>query len=465
MRNIFIFIIALTLFTSCSLEQKNQEEISGDDIINTNRKALGVLAQAYSSLPVGGEPFTLLTEDLQPTYLINNKPDYKLTYGWNDEQIKIVTGQLWKSYYESLVHINSILNTEQYINNKNEEWNYIKGNALCLKAYIYFDLLQLYSERYNPSALGIITKDNITLENNKRLTQEETITIIKTLLDQGIDLMKKYNKQYNYFITSPAAINIKAQIYLYTKEYSKAEQTARELISLFPTLPNTEKDYTEIWNISLSETTTATYWIYNNLSNPNRYLYVEKDKGDYLFINHNNIFEKDDIRYNISQYMYKMRSLEGGISSPTVLRPYLGKYKTQHTDHSEKNIVLSRNTETYFILIESLLEQGKLNEATDYLNQFFTSVNNTSVADGLSQSILKSIVQKEKQKEFVGEKINYFDLKRWNLPIKRYFPDSNKVLLTIQNNDFRWTWPIPDSELRYNNNAIQNEGWPTFVNK
>ena len=71
-------------------------------------------------------------------------------------------------------------------------------------------------------------------------------------------------------------------------------------------------------------------------------------------------------------------------------------------------------------------------------------------------------MQNEKQKEFIGEKINFFDLKRWNLAVTRYLPDSNNRLSTIANTDFRWVWPIPDSEMRYNPNAVQNDGWLTI---
>jgi hypothetical protein len=139
---------------------------------------------------------------------------------------------------------------------------------------------------------------------------------------------------------------------------------------------------------------------------------------------------------------------------------FLGKYKTTHTANEARNMVLSRNTESYFILIESLIEQNKVEQARNYLNIFLSTVNNPPLSTELSQNSLRLIMRHEKQKEFIGEKINFFDLKRWEVSIARYQTDSNNRLSTISNTDYRWTWPIPDSEMRYNNRATQNEGWP-----
>ncbi|AJH15048.1 RagB/SusD family nutrient uptake outer membrane protein [Myroides profundi] len=460
MKRLFVFILSITAFTACSLEEKNQEEISGDGVINSISKAYNVLSQAYLSLPVSGEEFTILSNDLQPSYLINMKPDTKLLYSWQAQEIRNNSGHVWTSYYKALVHINALLATEQYIANKTEEWDYIKGNAMVLKAYIYFDLLQLYSKRYDPSALGIIAKDNLVVENNKRLTQQESITVIKSLLDQGIDLMKKHTQQYNYLMTNAAAKNLEAQVFLFTKEFELAEKTARALTEEFPELPNTETSYGSMWNTDFSQNKTNVFWIRTNQKNPNNYLSYDFTKGDYLYINHLVAFTKGDIRANKSQYAYEMLALnnEGKMEN----RSLLGKYKTEYKDFSQRNIVLSRNTESYFILIESLIEQGKLSEATQYLNTFLTAVNCPLIEQGQSRSSLYLIMQSEKQKEFIGEKINLFDLKRWNVESIRYLPDSNNRLSTVANTDYRWTWPIPDSELRYNPNAVQNERWETI---
>lgn len=452
-RHILTALTCLSL-TACSLDIKNEQEISGDDIINTTQKATSILAQAYRDLPYAPETLTMLSEDLQPTYLIEYNSDTKKYYAWDERTLRTSTASVWDNYYSAITHLNVILNTEPNIKDKGAEWDYIKGNALALKAQIYFDLLQLYSPRYSPESLGVIRKDIVKLENNKRLTQGESINYIQTMLTEGIKLMEGYTEAKVYFITLASAQQLEAKIALYIRDYPKAEQLAQALVNHSPTLPNTPEAYRALWTYTDNTPTQQIYWVYDFRGNPNHYLETDKG-GDIMQVNYLNEFKTTDIRYSVSQYQQEMR----GQGADLMARPLLGKYKANYTDKEERRLVLSRHTESHFILIESLIEQHKLNEATALLNEFLVSVNNEPLESVHSQQVLRLLFRAEKQKEFIGERINYFDLKRWDIDITRHISDSNKKLSTIESADFRWTWAIPNTEIRYNPNIKQNEGW------
>ncbi|MEK6494269.1 RagB/SusD family nutrient uptake outer membrane protein [Myroides odoratimimus] len=450
---------ALTVLSisSCSLDVKNEQEISGDDIINTTQKATSVLAQAYKELPVNGSTFTLLSEDLQPTYLIEYNSNAKQHYTWNEIALKTLANSQWDSYYSAMVHLNALLNTEAHIRDKGADWDYIKGNALVLKAYIYFDLLQLYSTRYNPEAPGVLRKDELKIESNKRLTQSESIQYIERMLQEGISLMDSYAAQKIYFITTQAAKQLEIKIALYQGQYDKAEALATALLSESAPLPNTAETYASLWKYKDNSPTRQVYWAYDFRENPNHYLTTTTD-GDIMQIHFLNKFEESDMRYTISQFFYDMKA-QGTASSTRAL---LGKYKSDYNDKEEQRIILSRNTETYFLLLESLIEQNKIAQAITLYNDFKTSVHSETITDSPSQQVLRLLFRAEKQKEFIGEKTNYFDLKRWNTSIARYESDSNKKSNTIEATDFRWTWPIPTAEIRLNNNLVQNDGWQSI---
>lgn len=452
-------LTGLTIFilTACSLDIKNEQEITGDDVINTTQKAVSVLAQAYQTLPINSKTFTMLSEDLQPTYLIEYNSSDKLYYTWEERTLKVEAQSLWDSYYSTIAHLNVIINTEQNIQDKGSEWDYIKGNALALKAYSYFDLLQLYSPRYSPTALGVLRKDNIKLENNKRLTQAESIEYIQSMLTQAIDLSKEYKTPRVYFITVNAMLQLQAKIALYTQQYDKSELLSKALLSTASPLPSSKEEYSAIWINKDYTPTSQIFWAYDFKKNPYNYLVADEQKGDIMQVNYLNKYAESDIRYSVSQFFYEMKG-QGNSAQPRAL---LGKYKTSYSDKEQRRIVLSRNTESHFILIESLIEQNKLKEAIQQLNEFLTSVNSELIEDNQTQQSLRLIFRAEKQKEFIGEHINFFDLKRWGTSITRYQSDSNKKLNNIEATDFRWTWPIPNSEIRYNTNIVQNEGWQT----
>lgn len=455
-KHILLGLTALSL-TACSLDIKNESEISGDNIINTTAKATSILAQAYYTLPVNSSTFTMLSEDLQPTYLLEYNSDQKQYYIWEERALTSSAKSYWDSNYNAIVHLNTIIHTEQNIQNKDAEWDYIKGNTLALKAYIYFDLLQLYSDRYTPEAPGVLRKDNLEIETNKRLTQKESIEYINTMLKEGLSLMKDYPSQKVYFITYKAAKQLEAKIALHTGQYSEAERIISEIMQEDKALPNTPDAYRALWQYKELTPSNQLYWLYDFKSNPNEYLRTEKT-GDIMHISYLNEFASQDIRYEVSQYNYIMKAT--GTDKAT--RKLLGKYKTNYDDREQRKIVLSRNTESHFILIESLIEQNKLQEATTRLNEFLTSVNNAPIEETHSQQVLRLIFRAEKQKEFIGEKVNFFDLKRWNIEITRYLSDSNKKLSTIAPTDFRWTWPLPLSEIKHNPNIVQNNGWPSI---
>lgn len=454
MKKIFLFI-AIGFLTACSLDIKSQDEISGDDVINTPAKAMGVLSQAYKSLPVSSENFTLLTEDLQPNYQIVYNKNHQLVYNWDQRELTKKTAEIWEQNYNALIHLNAILLSNDNFNTTDMDWQYIKGNAMLLKAYIYFDLLQLYSDRYAPDALGIIPKNTITLETNKRLTQAETLTEINKLLEEGLSLVKDYSSEKGYFITKKGAVNMQAQLALFMKDFAKAEKLAKDLINNDYKLINTVAEYENLWSNQLTRISSNVYWVYDLNENPNHYLYYQQNAGDYFYINETFSFDETDIRYNISQYLFKFKTT----GTDGIERQLLGKYKTTSEDKTQKPIVMSRSTETYFILLESLLEQNKIAEATQLLNDFLSNLNVDTIESNLSQSELRSIIHFQKQKEFIGEKINFFDLKRWDTDIVRYAPDSNNKIATIKSTDFKWSWPLPASETRHNPNATQNKGW------
>ncbi|AJH13864.1 RagB/SusD family nutrient uptake outer membrane protein [Myroides profundi] len=452
-KKIFYLFVFSSLW-GCSLENKSENEISGNDIINSPIKAYGVLSQAYKATPIQPKDYTLYTEDLQPSYLINYLKGSSLAYKWDETTLSINSSLIWNNHYDAIVHLNVLLESDHNFNSQDPVWQYIKGSALVLKAYNYFDLLQLYSERYNPTALGIIAKDKLIVEEKARLTQEESLKLIKTYLSEGLDLIKQSGKHQNYFIKEKGINILQARVAMYEKEYAKAESIAQELVNDGAKLPTSTEDYRNIW----TSDNTNIYWLYNNLDNPNHYLYYEDNQGDLLYINEDYNFDLDDIRYAVSQYKHSMKAT----AEDKIERSLLGKYKRSQLDKDPRDVVMIRSTEAYFILAESLLEQNKLAQAKEVLNTFLSAINQPNIEDTPSQQELRHKLHFEKQKEFIGEKNNLFDLKRWNTPIERKKEDSNTIIIKIEPNDYRWTWPIPMNELRYNSNAQQNKGWPSF---
>lgn len=79
------------------------------------------------------------------------------------------------------------------------------------------------------------------------------------------------------------------------------------------------------------------------------------------------------------------------------------------------------------------------------------------IASDVSGMKLITAILFEKNKEFAGEGRNYFDLKR----IGKYMRKKglwNASGVKISGDDYRWTFPIPSTEIRYND-VTQNPEW------
>ena len=64
-------------------------------------------------------------------------------------------------------------------------------------------------------------------------------------------------------------------------------------------------------------------------------------------------------------------------------------------------------------------------------------------------------------KEFAGEGILYFDLKRYHSgSLYRLAKWGASEDVKIESSDYSLVFPIPRSEYKYNENMTQNEGWP-----
>ena len=113
-----------------------------------------------------------------------------------------------------------------------------------------------------------------------------------------------------------------------------------------------------------------------------------------------------------------------------------------------------------FIAAEAEARSGSENEARNRVNNYLTEMGATTLGDNLTGNALIKAILNEKYREFAGEGRNWFDLKRTgaSLPrLKRWAASIDKVIAA---DDYRWTFPIPSSEYKYNEAVTQNEGWP-----
>lgn len=465
-KKIYILLLLSILHTSCDLDVDYKDKISGKDAINTPQIARDVLNGVYSSYPKEALSFSTLSDDFFPTYLIFKIEfsSLKKLYDWDKEQIEKFSAQLWTDYYNTIASINIILNSEQYINlsvtDNIVEWEIIKGECYALKAMAYLDLLNIYSSKYADNNLGIILKDQIAIEKKERATQKECIAEISSLLENARSLLKSKVRKSFYYLDYQSTLLLSARAALFSENYSDAISYCEELISLVGFVneePNLSQ-YHNMWFEKSSEySSSEQLFAFDNKIFPLKNFINSITNGDIVAVNPIYDYSIDDVRYNIASLPFEMKSN----ASEKVTRNLIGKYRTSIQDYTPHPYNALRIAEAYYILGECYSRTGMDTKARETVNKILKKRNARIIDNMTSGKLLLDRIIEEKRKEFVGEGCNYFDCKRLDKPIKRYAIDNFNIISGIISvNDYRRLFPIPQSELKYNNKAQQNPLWP-----
>ena len=129
-----------------------------------------------------------------------------------------------------------------------------------------------------------------------------------------------------------------------------------------------------------------------------------------------------------------------------------------------------RIAEMYLIAAEAYAKLGNITEGAKYLNKFEASrIQNYKSQTFANVDELMNEVKKERQREFIGEGVRFFDLKRWHQKTSRGIPQqmnlcnlpgySTTTGLNINYGNNRYVWPIPQHEIDANPQIVQNPGY------
>lgn len=465
-----VFICAITILNSCNLDIVPADEIAGEDAIDNVATARDAINSAYLLYPKSNMTFSILAEDFFPTYLISRNEDLNLLYKWDAQQIKLESNNLWRTYYSTIRSINSLLASEKYIKINKEaelqEWNKIKGEAYALKAMAYFDLLNIYSLIEDKTEPGIVLKDKIELEYLPRSSTEACLIEIKRLLNEASILLianaaeeKRILTKSQYYLGYYASTLMSAKVALSEQDYASAKKYC-EIIITDIGYKNNKADATAYYNLWTNEDTEEKLFSFDNqtfiLSG-----YIDNiQNGDYFAIPSSFDYEENDVRKGIASIEFEMKA--NGYAE-LVKRNLIGKYRTGVTDYSPKNINWLRLPEAYFILSECYAESNNLEKAISTINIFLSKRGVTQISRNIDKPTFLKKLFFEKQKEFHGEGLNFFEMKRLRKDIKRYKLEDESTQSTILKNDYRMLFPIPLTELKNNPNMTQNIGWDNIV--
>ncbi|WP_437920357.1 RagB/SusD family nutrient uptake outer membrane protein [Sphingobacterium sp. LRF_L2] len=480
MKRIYI-IICLCLgigLTSC---EKFLEETSQDELVPTTTKEFNELLMGsgyplLSGASVGDPPLNTLTtlmdddvDGIAPRSSTSARTaSYRWAFTWQPDYYPIYINAAntsganpWASFYNRILGCNIALKYADGSIGTEQDKQYLKGQAYILRAYYYFQLVNIYGWPYNDethpkeSALGVplILSPDLQDESIARNTVAEVYAQIVTDLQQGIDLLERSGTDGGAFrINSAAAHLLASRVFLYMEDWTSVIKHANAVFAENSTLLNLSTFTADATanQVIVSVNNPETLWIFgittevqsgDLATNTTMFTLSESLAGSYetADLRWNTYLKKTTGRYLYSAMKWASRSAPG--KSWRVAEAYLNR--------AEAYIMQAKEGQSASLAaaVEDLntLRQNRFGTAT------FQSVTFTDADNAFA------FYKAERRRELCFEDQRWFDLRRYGMPeIQHVWYESEPTIYVLSERDPAYVLPIPDNVLLNNNRLQQN---------
>ena len=254
------FILLAVSLTSCSkfLEEQSQSEIRPSNI-NDLKALMGANGYPYQTALY---PFlSLMTDDVKCNGG-QGQANYekvvlasKSVFSWSKDmyqELLLPTGwgntsriNTWQMAYGYISGCNTVLEYIDKVTGSDIDKNNLRGQALTMRAYYYFLLVNLYGKPYNAPGLDLAKSLGVPLRLRMVVTDSlyprntiaEVYTQIEKDLKDGLALLNE-NKQANgiYKMSPNAAQALLSRMYLYQENWEQSIAYADAVIADRPEL-------------------------------------------------------------------------------------------------------------------------------------------------------------------------------------------------------------------------------------
>jgi starch-binding outer membrane protein, SusD/RagB family len=482
MKNIAIILIVIAGFlVSCSkdyLETSPTNQVSDADVFKTAAGAQTVLdgvsrrLRSYSDAhDVFGQKALDLAWDLMGEDVVCRRNhwfnfDYQLD---NNQAAYRRTRTTWALYYIVINNVNNILvNAENISFASDAEKASIVGQAKALRAFAYFNLVNLYQFTYagHQSSPGVPIYTEPGTEGQARSTVGEVYDLIVTDLDDAITMFSANPSSRRHIsdIDLTVARGLRARVALQMEDWDEAEDQAGlaradydlSTISEFSTGFADYKQSSWMWGLEINDEQSTIYasWFSHMDMSIGGYAglgYMPKYLSTALY----NQLPADDIRKQLC-----VPAVYGGVT-------YYINYKFNAALAGKEfaaDYVMMRPEEMLLIEAEAIARQGgRDTEAQALLDELHAVRQTAPVAVTATGTALLDLILLERRHELWGEGFRGRDIKRLKIALDRTGSNHNPALclnMTLPSEDKKWNYMIPQGEIDANPQLTEDDQNP-----
>ncbi len=445
----YLLSLPIFLMTFFSCDYLDKEPI-GQVIPETASDFRALMTTAYNRLPEHKKLLTVRTDELDLDPFAIPFDSYRDIAIWNDVTPDWKTyAYPWVSIYNTIFYANHVINEGPNVkSDPSESMNQLIAEAYALRAYMHFELLNMYAVPYNKETAS--TDRGIPLSTRIDIEQEYVPARVQEVYDQILTDLE-YSEELMEVKAQPEAVRyrfsevsvkaLQARVALYQNEWSRALDYAKKVLEINPTLINLNETLLSPAHhsskeciLAMERVTTADM---NGILNDGRFSYPDFSISSTL----SNCYDQtNDLRFGL--YFY---------------RGYPAKFKSAY------DRMTFRVAEFYLIAAEASAQLGDEAAAKAYLEQLAVNRLNpegytaySTRLETLSGKALLEEIADERMRELALEGHRWYDLRRTSRKaIRKVFMDMNTwedVVYDLNENDVRYTLRIPKEAIENNPN-------------
>lgn len=484
-------ILTLALFTAvittgCKedyLVTDPSDAVSGETVFGTTQGAYvalnGTLRMHYTSLTNHGN-FGQKSADLVSDLMGEDMVVDKQGYGWFNAEYQYTAIQsdgndqrserTWFQYYRLINNVNRIIANIDNATGDQADKDNIKGQALAIRAYSYFNLINFFQHTYkgNEGKPGVPLYTEPTTEGKPRGTVQEVYTQIVADLEEAKTLLTGKTRQHISHLDLRTARAMRALVALQMEDYATAKTeaaAAKQGVALATasqysggTVFNTAGGPEYIWGVTIVTDQSTIYASF--------YSHLDISSGGYASLGTQKKITK--ALYDKIPATDVRKSVFTAPAQGTAANPALNqtKLRLKAAGNWAADYVFFRISEQYLIEAEASARTGDEANAIAVLEALGKARDAEYSATGLSGQALIDEILLQRRIELWGEGRSLLDIKRLKKGLNRPTGDGNHngsdlrggvnfnvppAALTKADQDPTFLFRIPLAELNTNN--------------
>lgn len=482
------------------LEEKSQDEIKPSTVTDLEQLLMGEVYPAGHNDATFMAYVDMLTDDMQSSF--NPAPGAQIAYKAYEtpftfradmyekmEDANVPNIDTYEKYFKRIKGCNVVLDYLDQVRGEEGQRENVRGQALAMRSYYYFMLVNLYGQPYNAAGVDrnttpgveLVLKSAVSDVAPPRASVGAIYTQVEADLLQALPLVEKNGKNNTKFQVTDLFIHtLLSRMYLYMEKWDLAEKHASIGLSRNSSLTRLAPIAWPSWYFAPS---TGVYslksveaiWLgyggfyeyYHMHLGPaeNPVFTVSNDlRGKYEYTPSNRT-NRGDLRMRFFYWYYPEDD------DWLILTPYTGdKYANDHSNtyHPTKGM---RVAELYLNRAEAkimqylkngdeALRKGAVDDLNFLRSNRYDTRNVAYVPVDFSGETLLNFYRDERRRELSFEDHRWFDLRRYGMPeIRHTFKSSSTqaaVEYVLEKGSKRYVLPIPRSVLQRNPGMVAN---------